>query len=263
LLAAYSKNIPILIQEQNSSAGLANKLLCKLASKICVGYADVDFPCAKEKIIITGNPVRPSIYMPNMPKIDKAEALRHFNLSPGKKCLLVVGGSGGASKLNTTILKGIAKLHDLDIQLLWITGNRYFKEINDYIETHNSGAAIQCYPFVNHMEMAYAAADVVISRAGALSIAELCVAQKPTILVPSPNVVDDHQTKNSLPLVTQGAVILLTDQECPLLLLSKAIALLHDVAKQTMLMQQMDAFSLLHANALHKIVEEIFMLKAV
>ncbi|ROT46949.1 undecaprenyldiphospho-muramoylpentapeptide beta-N-acetylglucosaminyltransferase [Candidatus Cardinium hertigii] len=259
LFAAYSQKIPTLIHEQNGSAGLANRLLSRLVTKICTGYPAVVFPCAQEKIIFTGNPVRPSMYM-YMPKKEQAEALRYFNLSPSKKCLLVVGGSGGASQLNTTILSGIDKLHALHIQLLWITGDRYFASMDGAISSHNRDNFIRCYPFLTHMEMAYAAADVVIARAGAISIAELCVTQKPTILVPSPNVVGDHQTKNSLPLANQGAAILLTDQDCPRLLLPTAIALLNNIEQQLALVKQMHTFALLHANALNRIIEEIFTL---
>ncbi|MDD9139719.1 MAG: undecaprenyldiphospho-muramoylpentapeptide beta-N-acetylglucosaminyltransferase [Candidatus Cardinium sp.] len=255
LLAAYSKGIPTLIQEQNSIAGLTNRLLARLVTKICTGYPSVYFSCAKEKIVVTGNPVRASLFAT---KNDQAAALRYFNLSSDKKCLLVVGGSGGSLQLNTTLLGGIGQLHAWGIQLLWITGNHYFQRIRDTLDdTYGFDPMVQCYPFLDHMGMAYTAADVVVSRAGALSIAELCVAQKPTILVPSPNVVGDHQTKNSVPLVEQGAALCLQDQTCPRLLLPTIWALLQDEKQQSMLIKQMHTFACLHANALHRIVQEI------
>lgn len=258
LFAAYIKNIPTLIQEQNSSAGLTNRLLSRIVNKICTGYTDVDFPCAKEKVIVTGNPVRSSIS--KMGKKDKATALAFFSFSPDKKCLLVAGGSGGASKLNTTILEGITEITSLRIQLIWITGKKYFNAINDYLTTHNVHHDIRCYPFLDNIETAYVAADVVIARAGALSIAELCIMQKPAILVPSPNVVGDHQTKNALPLVTAGAVVLVKESECTDSLLPQSIGLMYDTTKQEALKAQMHDFSLLHANAADKIVKEIFEL---
>ena len=257
LLAAYTQGIPTLIQEQNSVAGFANQLLARLVTKICVGYPAVAFPCAKEKIVLTGNPVRPSIYTP---KLAQALARNHFNLVPYKKCLLVIGGSGGADQLNTTILAAIPHLHGLGVQVLWITGKRYFPVIQHHLTIQQHGGIIRCYPFVDHMAMAYAAADVVVSRAGALSIAELCVAQKPTILVPSPHVVNDHQTKNSLPLVAQGAAIYLADKDCPRLLLAEIITLLDDETKQMAMIQQMEPFKALHTHALDKITEEIWRL---
>lgn len=258
LFAAYTKNIPTLIQEQNSSAGLTNRLLSRFVDKICTGYAAVAFPCSKEKITVTGNPVRSSIYRF---KKERAEALAFFSLSPSKKCLLVVGGSGGAGKLNTTILAGINQINALNIQLIWITGSRYFKTINDYLTTHHMHDDIRCYPFLNNIEMAYAAADVVIARAGALSIAELCIMQKPTILVPSPNVIGDHQSKNALPLTTQGAAIVIEESACTDSLLTTSIDLIYDTNKQQALKTAMQVFSLLHANAADSIVKEIFDLK--
>ncbi|WP_339044680.1 undecaprenyldiphospho-muramoylpentapeptide beta-N-acetylglucosaminyltransferase [Cardinium endosymbiont of Tipula unca] len=255
LLAAYTKNIPTLIQEQNSSAGLTNRLLSRFVDKICTGYTAVVLPCSKEKTVVTGNPVRSSIY--RLEK-ERAEALTFFALSPSKKCLLVVGGSGGAGKLNTTILAGIEQINALNIQLIWITGSRYFKTVNDYLTTHHVHDDIRCYPFLNNIEMAYAAADVVIARAGALSIAELCIMQKPTILIPSPNVIGDHQSKNALPLATQGAAIVINESACSDSLITTSIDLIYDVTKQQALKTAMQVFSLLHANAADKIVKEIF-----
>lgn len=162
----------------------------------------------------------------------------------------MVGGSGGAKILNTTMLAWKDHLSNLDIQIIWITGKRYFEPINKAMHNY---AYVKCYPYLSNMEMAYAAADIVVSRAGALSIAELCVWRKPTILVPSSNVVKDHQTKNSLPLAHQGAVILITDQECPFLLIPKIVELFNDEAQQLKLVKQMQPFTASHASAQDKV----------
>lgn len=257
LFAACSKQIPTLIQEQNSIAGLANRLLARFVTKICIGYPTVAFPGVREKLCITGNPVRASIYRP---KRKQAEALRYFKLDPRKQCLLVMGGSGGASQLNRTILAGIAQLQLWGVQLLWITGMRYFKVIHAQMSLHPEWEKVRCYAFLDHMAMAYAAADIVVSRAGALSIAELCLAQKPTILVPSPNVVSDHQTKNSFPLANQGAMVWIADHLCPLFLLPTIGALLQDKKWQWALVERMYPFTCLHANAANKVVETIITL---
>lgn len=251
LFVASMQKIPTLIQEQNSVAGLTNRLLSRWVSRVCTGYPDVIFPCAKEKIVFTGNPVRSSLCTFQE---DQMDALEYFGFSAfqNKKCLLVVGGSGGANVLNTTILEWKEQLCALDIQVIWITGDRYFERIKKTIGAYR---CIKCYPFLSNMEMAYAAADVVISRAGALSIAELCVWRKPTILVPSSNVVEDHQTKNSLPLTHQGAVIHITDQECPLRLIPKVVELLNDEAQQLALVKQMEPFTALHAKAQDKVAQ--------
>ncbi len=260
LFAAYTKRIPTLIHEQNSTAGLANQFLAKYVTKICVGYEEVTLSCPEEKVIVTGNPVRPHLHKAVLDKLDRQEVFQYFNLSPAKKCLLIIGGSQGANELNKIILKKLSVFHKADIQLLWITGNRYFEEINRSIRTHAHAASICCYPFLTKIEMAYAAADVVIARAGALSIAELCVAQKPSILIPSPNVTNDHQTENGLSLVYGGAALLLSEAQCLDLLIPFTLDLLKDQAKQRNMIQQMSPFAQLHADALSAIVKEIIKL---
>ncbi|MCT4696837.1 MAG: undecaprenyldiphospho-muramoylpentapeptide beta-N-acetylglucosaminyltransferase [Candidatus Cardinium sp.] len=253
LFVAALQKIPTLIQEQNSIAGLTNSLLSRLVHKICTGYPDVFFPCEKEKIIFTGNPVRSSLCTFQE---DRMDALEYFSFSAfqNKKCLLVMGGSCGAHLLNTTILEWREQLSSLDLQVIWVTGERYFSAMQKAMKDYRY---IKCYAFISNMEMAYAAADIVISRAGALSIAELCVRRKPTILVPSSNVVADHQTKNSLPLAYQGAMIHITDQSCPFLLIPKVIELLNDETQQLELIKRMEPFTVLHANAQNKIVEVV------
>lgn len=253
LFVAALQGIPTIIQEQNSVAGLTNKLLSRLVNKVCTGYPDVVFPCVKEKIVFTGNPIRSSLCTFQE---DRMDALEYFSFSAfqNKKCLLVVGGSGGANVLNTTILEWREQLCSLDIQVIWVTGERYFEPIKKAMKDYRY---IKCYAFLSNMEMAYAAADIVVSRAGALSIAELCVRRKPTILVPSSNVVGDHQTKNSLPLADQGAVVHITDQECPFLLIPKVVELLNDEAQQLDLVKRMEPFTALHAHAQDRIVEVV------
>lgn len=253
LFVAAVQKIPTLIQEQNSVVGLTNQLLSRLVNKICTGYPDVALPCVKEKVVFTGNPIRSSLCTFQE---DQMDALGYFSFSAfqDKKCLLVVGGSGGASVLNTTILEWREQLCALDIQVIWVTGERYFKSIKKATKDYRY---IKCYSFLSNMEMAYAAADVVVSRAGALSIAELCVRRKPTILVPSSNVVGDHQTKNSLPLADQGAAIYITDQECLFLLIPKVVELLNDEAQQLELVKRMEPFTALHASAHDKIVNVV------
>ncbi|WP_243518553.1 MULTISPECIES: undecaprenyldiphospho-muramoylpentapeptide beta-N-acetylglucosaminyltransferase [unclassified Candidatus Cardinium] len=253
LFVASIQKVPTLIQEQNSVAGLTNQLLSRWVNKICTGYPKVIFPCPKEKVIFTGNPVRASLCTFQE---DRMDALEYFNFSAfqDKKCLLVVGGSGGASVLNSTILEWKEQLSNLDIQVIWITGERYFEPIKQAMKDYRY---IKCYPYLTNMEMAYVAADIVVARAGALSIAELCVRKKPAILVPSSNVVGDHQTKNSLPLVAQGAVIQITDQECPFLLIPKVVELFNDEAQQLELVKQMEPFTALHAGAQNKLVEVV------
>ncbi|AXI24476.1 undecaprenyldiphospho-muramoylpentapeptide beta-N-acetylglucosaminyltransferase [Cardinium endosymbiont of Sogatella furcifera] len=253
LFVAALQKLPTLIQEQNSIAGLTNRLLSRLVDKICTGYSDVFFPCEKEKIVFTGNPVRSSLCTFQE---DRMDALEYFSFSAfqNKKCLLVMGGSGGAHLLNTTILEWREQLSSLDLQVIWVTGERYFAAMQKAMKDYRY---IKCYAFISNMEMAYAAADIVISRAGALSIAELCVRRKPTILVPSSNVVGDHQTKNSLPLAYQGAMIHITDQSSPFLLIPKVIELLNDETQQLELIKRMEPFTVLHANAQNKIVEVV------
>jgi UDP-N-acetylglucosamine--N-acetylmuramyl-(pentapeptide) pyrophosphoryl-undecaprenol N-acetylglucosamine transferase len=260
LFAAYTKRIPTLIHEQNSKVGVANQFLARYVTKICLGYEEVTLSCPEEKIIATGNPVRPYLHKANLDKLDRQKVFQYFNLSPNKKCLLIMGGSQGAKELNKIILKKLSAFQQEDIQLVWITGNRYFEEINRDISTHPHAASIRCYPFLTKIEMAYAAADVFIARAGALSIAEICVAQKPSILVPSPNVTNDHQTENALSLVYAGAALLLSESQCPDLLMPFILDLLKNQAKKTAMIQKMSPFAQLHAHALPTLVKEIITL---
>jgi len=224
LYAASIKGIPYLIQEQNSYAGITNKWLGKKASKICVAYDGMDKFFPAKNIIKTGNPIRKESVDITGKRI---EALESFKLSPDKKTILVTGGSLGARTLNNSIMTGLDKIIAADVQVIWQTGKFYYKSIIEELgEDYNPNICIM--EFVNHMDLAYAAADVIISRAGAGTIAELCVVKKPVILVPSPNVAEDHQTKNALALVQDKAAVFIADKDAEATLIYKAIQLLND-----------------------------------
>ncbi|WP_423149046.1 undecaprenyldiphospho-muramoylpentapeptide beta-N-acetylglucosaminyltransferase [Rubrolithibacter danxiaensis] len=227
LYAASILNIPYLIQEQNSYAGITNKRLSKKAKKICVAFEGMDKFFPAEKIMLTGNPIRrESVQIEGK----REEAFAHFGLLPSKKILLVTGGSLGAGTLNKSMLHSLEKLVDEDVQLIWQTGKYYFQSIQQEME-ENSFPGIKVYEFLNRMDLAYAAADVIVSRAGAGTIAELCVVGKPVILVPSPNVAEDHQTKNAIALVNNGAAILVADSIAERELVETAISLIKNLQK--------------------------------
>lgn len=227
LLAATSRAIPSLIQEQNSYAGLVNKLLAKRVNKICVAYDGMEKFFPADKLVLTGNPVRAEIASG-----DRAEALKFFGLDPNKQTLLIIGGSLGARTLNQATAAALPRLHEAGIQLLWQTGKLYFPEAQQQADQANGLHALE---FIQRMDLAYAAADVVISRAGALSVSELCLTGKASILVPSPNVAEDHQTKNALALVGKGAAVLITDEHAPARLYDEALRLLADSERQQQL----------------------------
>ena len=224
LYAASLKNIPYLIQEQNSYAGITNKWLGKNAKKICVAFDGMDKFFPAEKIIKTGNPIRrDSVNVAGK----HMQALELFKLSAFKKTVLITGGSLGARTLNSSIALGLDKLIAADVQVIWQTGKFYYKQIIEKLgEDHHPDVKIR--EFLTRMDLAYAAADIIISRAGAGTIAELCMVKKPVILVPSPNVAEDHQTKNALALVEEDAAIFLADRDAEEKLVDKAIELLND-----------------------------------
>ncbi len=231
LYAASIKGIPYLIQEQNSYAGITNKWLGKKAAKICVAYDNMSQFFPASKIIKTGNPIRTeSVAITGK----HMQALESLKLSPAKKTILVTGGSLGARTLNNSIMAGLDKIIEADVQLVWQTGKFYYKGIIEKLgENYNPN--IRIMEFVNRMDLAYAAADVIISRAGAGTIAELCVVKKPVILVPSPNVAEDHQTKNALALLHDDAAIFIPDRDAEAKLVDKALELLNDKEKQEIL----------------------------
>lgn len=207
LKVASMMGIPTLIQEQNSYAGVTNKLLAQSASKICVAYNGMERFFPKDKIIITGNPVRQNVL--NSDKT-KAEALKQFGFEEGKKTVLVIGGSLGARTLNNALMNNRERLLQSDIQFIWQTGKIYYKEVSNAMQGVKSVCVKE---FISDMGAAYKAADLVVSRAGASSISELQLLGKPVILVPSPNVAEDHQTKNAMALVEKDAAVCVRDSE--------------------------------------------------
>ena len=206
---AAARKIPTLIQEQNSYAGLTNKILAKKAARICVAYEHMERYFPPEKIVVTGNPVRADIE--NL-ESKRAQALKHFNLDPGRKTVLVTGGSLGARTINESVAKGLEAFRRSGLQLIWQAGRFYYDEFRERVSSAGADH-VRLYEFINEMDLAYSAADLVVARAGALTISELCLAGKPAILVPSPNVAEDHQTKNANALVKAGAAVLVTDRE--------------------------------------------------
>ena len=252
LLAATARAIPSLIQEQNSYAGLVNKLLARRVGRICVAYEGMEKFFPRDKLVLTGNPVRTEIALGN-----RAEALAFFGLDPNKKTLLVVGGSLGARTLNLATAAALPRLREAGVQLLWQTGKLYFPEARQQAAPHLD-AHLHALEFIQRMDLAYAAADVVISRAGALSVSELCLTGKASILVPSPNVAEDHQTKNALALVSKGAAVLVTDEHAPTRLYDEALRLVADQERQQQL--GIRVRELARPNATTDIVDELLKL---
>ncbi|MEM6642044.1 MAG: undecaprenyldiphospho-muramoylpentapeptide beta-N-acetylglucosaminyltransferase [Bacteroidota bacterium] len=253
LYMATKKGIPTLIQEQNSYAGLTNKLLAKSVDKICVAHDGMQKYFPEDKLVVTGNPVRKSILLnPNR----KAEAYHYFELDPRKPVLLVVGGSLGARSINEIILAGLEKLEKEGIQLIWQCGGFYYEEMKQRMKGKESSVVLR--DFIFQMEFAYGIADLVISRAGALSIAELMLTGKPSILVPSPNVAEDHQTINALALVEQKAAEMIKDVEAMDRLVDEAIELLRDESRRGRLSKNIKSMS--RENAAIDIATEVVKL---
>ena len=225
--AANSLGIPTLIQEQNSYAGLANKTLAAKASKICVAYEGMERFFPAEKIILTGNPVRQNLLDTTL---SRDEAVKSLGFDPKKKTILLVGGSLGARTINESVLRHLDLVKSSDVQFYWQTGKYYSAEIAKRLEGENI-PNLKVTDFITDMGVAYQAADLVISRAGASSISEFCLIGKPVILVPSPNVAEDHQTKNALALVHKDAALYVKDAEAPDTLLALAIKTVSDDAR--------------------------------
>ncbi len=225
---AAAMGIPCLIQEQNSYAGVTNKLLAKKAEKICVAYDGMERFFPAEKIIKTGNPVRQALLDTT---ISREEAIRSFGLDPQKKTILLVGGSLGARTVNESIMQHLDLVRQTDIQFIWQTGKYYHTGIMEQLKSQGQPKNLVVTDFISDMGAAYKAADLVISRAGASSISEFCLIGKPVILVPSPNVAEDHQTKNALALVNVEAALYVKDAEAPAQLLELAIKTVNDKQK--------------------------------
>lgn len=220
LKVAGSMGIPTLLQEQNSYAGVTNKLLAKQAAKICVAYEGMERFFDKNKIILTGNPVRQNLLDT---KLSREEAVRSFGLDTTKKTVLIIGGSLGARTINRCVMQGLEKIKASGVQFIWQTGKFYIDEAKAAVRQAGELPMLYVTDFIADMATAYRAADLVISRAGAGSISELCLLEKPVILVPSPNVAEDHQTKNALALVNKNAALYVKDAEAGGRLLDTAI----------------------------------------
>jgi UDP-N-acetylglucosamine--N-acetylmuramyl-(pentapeptide) pyrophosphoryl-undecaprenol N-acetylglucosamine transferase len=295
LRIATARGIPSLIQEQNSFPGVTNRILGNRVQKICVAYEGMNKYFPAEKIVLTGNPIRQEV----LKIVGKTEeALQYFGLNPGRKTILVIGGSLGAGTINQAILKfvndfpdqgsflktpGVSNHNITDFQILWQTGKNYFDNINASFprqksynqKAENSGQSqkstvanrskpetgtdnLVILPFIDRMDLAYAAADLIVSRAGAIAISELCVIGKPVILVPSPNVAEDHQTKNALFLVNRNAAILVRDFDAIEKLGITIIATLADVVLQSELKKNIAELGITDAAA--RIADEVLKL---
>ena len=220
LKVAGSMGIPTLLQEQNSYAGVTNKLLAKQAKKICVAYEGMERFFDKEKIILTGNPVRQGLLRPTL---GREEAVASFGLDPDKQTVLILGGSLGARTINQCLMNQLDKVRTSGVQFIWQTGKIYIDEARAAVARAGELPMLHVTDFISDMATAYSAADLIISRAGAGSISEFCLLRKPVILVPSPNVAEDHQTKNALALVNKNAALYVKDAEADSILLDKAI----------------------------------------
>lgn len=228
MLAAIRQRIPTLIQEQNSFAGLTNRKLAGKVNTICVAYEGMTNFFPASKVRLTGNPVRKNI---STTSISREQALRAYGLDVSKKTVLVVGGSLGALTLNNCIAEGLHVFAQHQVQVIWQTGKRYYAEMSAKLQASGI-TVVKAVEFIGSMDEAYAAADIIVSRAGALSISELCLVGKPVILVPSPNVADDHQTKNAISLVSHSAAEMISDKDAVTQLVPAIIELTSNAAQQ-------------------------------
>lgn len=241
-----------LLQEQNSYAGLTNKSLAKAASTICVAYDGMERFFPQEKIVYTGNPVRADI---EKLSATHGEGCTHFEVSDTAPVMLSVGGSLGARSINRMILANLMFFKENQIQLIWQTGRWMYEEAVQAVQSAGVGQWIKVHQFIARMDLAYAAADLVISRAGAIAISELCLVGKPVILIPSPNVAEDHQTKNAMSLASKGAAVVVSDSECGTKGLPMALELLHDGDRCQRMGQAIKALAVPHAA--DKIVDQM------
>lgn len=242
--------IPTVIQEQNSYPGITNKLLAKKANAICVAYENLERFFPKEKMILTGNPVRQDLLV----SADKMEAIHYFNLAPSKKTILVLGGSLGARRINQLLAKELEFLLQQNCQIIWQCGKLYLNEYAQY----NEKEGVQVVAFIDRMDLVYAAADVIISRSGASSVSELCIVGKPTIFIPSPNVAEDHQTKNAKAIADKRGALLIKESELDQTFEKVVTDLLASESLQTELGQNIK--KLAKPNATKEIVQAIIKL---
>ncbi len=257
LSAAVKAHIPTLIQEQNGFAGLTNRMLAKNVDKICVAYSGMEKFFPANKIVMSGNPIRPEI-TETTPEL-KAEGLAHFQLNPSKKHLLIIGGSLGCGTLNRTIEKWISENmpEGENVEVLWQCGKYYEPEVKSFMNAHPC-KNIHYSAFIDRMDLAYACSDLILSRSGASSISEICVAGKACIFVPSPNVAEDHQTHNAMALVNKGAALMVRDSEAEDKLMHEAMNLIKDGNRLAEI--ERAALGLGMANAARIIVDEAYKL---
>lgn len=241
LNAAYELGIPCLIQEQNSYAGLTNKTLAKKASKICVAYEGMERFFPKDRILLTGNPVRQNLLNESLTRQECATA---FGLHPTKPTILLLGGSLGARTLNESVMRNLSRIAASPAQFIWQTGSYYKKEIEQLLDVKGKPGNLVVTDFISRMDQAYCLADLVISRAGAGSISELCLLGKPSILVPSPNVAEDHQTHNAMALVNKDAAILVRDEDAVETIIPLALDTVADTERLQQLGQNAAAMAL-------------------
>lgn len=251
LRAAAKMKIPTLIQEQNSYAGITNKLLGKKADKICVAYENMDRFFPAQKIVFSGNPVRENM-MRNFE--NKRRALEFFGLNENEKTILIVGGSLGAGSINNAVLKNIDRIAASGVKVIWQTGANYYDDIQKKLKD-SKPENVQIHEFLMRMDFAYSVADVVITRAGAGTISELCLVGKPVILIPSPNVSEDHQTKNAMALVENGAALMLPDHEISETLFPLAFELINEPKRLAQLSENI--LTMAKPEATKTIVDEV------
>ena len=255
LNAAYELGIPCLIQEQNSFAGLTNKTLAKKARKICVAYEGMERFFPKDRILLTGNPVRQSLLNDSLTREECAAA---FGLNPSKPTVLLIGGSLGARTLNESVIRNLSRIAASSVQFIWQTGSYYKKEIEQMLDVKGKPTNLVATDFISRMDQAYCLADLVISRAGAGSISELCLLGKPSILVPSPNVAEDHQTHNAMALVNKHAALFVRDADAPEQLTPLALETVVDTEKLKKLGENASAMAL--RDSARIIAEEVIKL---
>ncbi len=251
LWTAFRRGVPIVLQEQNSYAGLANKLLGKKAKKICVAYEHMERYFPVENIVLTGNPVRSNIQ--NI-KEKREEACQYFGLDPKRKTLLVIGGSLGAATLNKSVINSLQTLKEAGCNVIWQTGKLYHHNIMQNREL-TKYSEIKPMPFIERMDLAFSIADIIVSRAGAGTISELCMVGKAVVLVPSPNVAEDHQMKNAMALAEKNAALIVKDQDAGSVLIDEVIALMQDEKKMKDMGEQIKKMEKPHAA--NTIVDEI------
>lgn len=244
LKAAARKGVPILIQEQNSYAGVTNRLLARSARTICVAYEKMEHYFPADRIVITGNPVRQQLF--NL-QPDPTQGYREFGIEKEKNVCLVVGGSLGARTLNRSFMEGLEKLDRDDLVVLWQCGKFYHREVEEKVRA-SGRKNIRVMPFISRMELAYGVADVIVSRAGAITISELCIVGKPVILVPSPNVAEDHQTHNAASLVSKNAALMVPDAEAGEQLVDRMLKLMEDRTEKEKLSKNIKQLGIVDAS---------------